>query len=494
MEKETLFLTSSVVELADEEDKPYIVLTNRLCWYGEPNLNNVILPVENAAEYAQTLVDMPVQAKYKKIANKDDLGGHEVRKDPKTGEIVFGTESVGTHVFAEVKDDEVVVNGREKTLPCLFATSKVWKRYKNVVSAIKRLFNEGKLHTSWEVEYTKSTDEDGYKTLNEYRFIGNALLGSTTPPAYPCAETLAVASAETDDISEAVALDVADSKEETVDNTVNENTVVEPAVEPASEPETTEPIVTEPEGAEPQPETAETQPEATGEPETSAEPEGAEPEQASLTVRDIYCGIHDALRAAYPDSWYEIICLLPEEHIAWCHDWDAEHENEVDVFHYEVVDNHINLVGEPEHGELTVSVSQVNAELSKRDAAVAEAAARIQALESEVETLKPYKAEADRTAAEKAKAEKEQKQGELAAYAIRSKFITKSEVEEGGALYSCIAELNKAGIDAVIAERYMAGVKPEQETKYTNEYASVDIDGGESNKANINALQIYLSK
>ena len=165
MEKEKIFLTSSVVELADEEDKPYITLTNRLCWYDEPNLNGVILPAEGAVEKAETLIDMPVQAKYKKIANKDDLGGHEVFTNPVTGDVEFGTLSVGTHVSVEVKDDQVVVDGEEKTLPCLFATSKVWKRHKNVVAAIKRLFAENLLHTSWEVEYDESIFKNGLKTI-----------------------------------------------------------------------------------------------------------------------------------------------------------------------------------------------------------------------------------------------------------------------------------------------------------------------------------------
>ena len=60
MEKDKIYLASTAIELSEEEDKPYIELTNRLCYYGEANLNGVILPVEGAEEKAQTLINMPV--------------------------------------------------------------------------------------------------------------------------------------------------------------------------------------------------------------------------------------------------------------------------------------------------------------------------------------------------------------------------------------------------------------------------------------------------
>jgi len=480
MEKERLYLTSSVVELSDEEDKPYITLTNRLCWYGEPNLNDVELPVEGAEEKAQTLLDMPVQAKYKKIANKDDLGGHEVYRDPVTGEVKFGTMSVGTHVAVEVKDDTVNVYGEEKTLPCLFATSKVWKRYQNVVSAIKRLFSENKLHSSWEIEYNDAEIKGGVKELKNYWFIGNCMLGSTTTPAYPCADTLAVASVENEDsLYEAATLDATEDKEEQLKD--EQDKVLEPVAEPT-------PDVSEqnPEPVEPETEPV-VEPAAEGEP--AAEPEK---EQASLTTEDIYRHLNRALDEMFPNDWIYVMYILPEEHAALCHRCGAD-ELTFLLVNYEVVDDEVRIVGEVEEVKIAVSISEINSELSKRDAAIAEASVKIQNLESELETLKPYKEEADRIAAEKAEAELAEKRKELAEYATRSNLITDAEVAEGGALYDSIKALDKSAIDAEIAQRYMSGIKPAVAEQVKEKHATRDvasIDDGE----NINAVMIYINK
>lgn len=486
MEKNKLFLTSSVIELADEEDKPYIELTNRLCWYGEPNLNGVALPIEGAEEKAKTLLDMPVQAKYKKIANKDDLGGHEAYRDPFTGEIEFATMSVGTHVAVEVKDDTVDVYGEEKTLPCLFAKSKIWKRHKNVVAAVKRLYEEGSLHTSWEVEYSGSKTENGIKTLTDYWFIGNALLGSTTTPAYPCAETLAVASVEQEDsLIDAAALDVAENKEEPVNN---EKEVVVETTEVIKEPvEEVAEVSAEPEAV-----AAEEGTTVTEGSETTEEAKATESgEQASLTTDDLFCHLYEALRAAYPDEYYCIMYILPEEHVVWCHNWKDASELDYTVFHYAVDNDVVSLVGDPEKGKLVVSLSQVNATISERDAVIAAASAKIQTLEDEIETLKPYKAEADRIAAEKAKAELEEKQNALAEYALSSNLIEESEVKAGGALYASIEALDKASIDSEIAKRYMAGKKPIKKSK--TESATIDLSSCEE-EANANIVSLYLNK
>ena len=45
MNKEKTFLTSSTIELSeDEENSQFLTLVNRICYYDEPNLNSVLLP------------------------------------------------------------------------------------------------------------------------------------------------------------------------------------------------------------------------------------------------------------------------------------------------------------------------------------------------------------------------------------------------------------------------------------------------------------------
>lgn len=200
-------MSSNVIELS--EHKTYIELTRRLCYYDYPNLNGVQLNSDTAEERAQTLLMQPVVAKYKKFQNKDDLGGHECSVDSK-GNVTFGTVPIGVNVSVEIKKDTVSINDNAVETPCLFATSRIWTRNKNVCSAIKRLFTEGKLHSSWEILSEKVEYTDNVKILKDYVFEADALLGSTSNPAYgECATTLCVAS--TDDpellLSEAIAND-----------------------------------------------------------------------------------------------------------------------------------------------------------------------------------------------------------------------------------------------------------------------------------------------
>ena len=152
-ENEKIKISSTALELSETTN--YIELTNRLCYYGEPNLNGVMLPVEGAEEHAKSLVLQPVVAKYKVIGNKPDLGGHEYRNG------TFGTENIGVHEEVEVRTDTVPVNGEQKTLPCLFAKSRIWTRNTNVVAAVKRLFSEGRLHSSWEITVSDYEYKDG---------------------------------------------------------------------------------------------------------------------------------------------------------------------------------------------------------------------------------------------------------------------------------------------------------------------------------------------
>ena len=151
MEKMNVVLATKTKEIADY--KTYIEIVNRVCYYDEPNGNGVLLPYDDSAlDIAQTLVGMPVQAKY--IVNdkgEPDLSDHCVSVDD-DGNVTFGTESIGVHTEVWIEDDTVqTFKGEIKTLPCLFARQKIWKRYPNYISAITKLYDEGNLHNSWEV-------------------------------------------------------------------------------------------------------------------------------------------------------------------------------------------------------------------------------------------------------------------------------------------------------------------------------------------------------
>ena len=357
---EKMYLSSAATELSESDT--YIELTNRLCYYGEPNLNDVELPVDGAEEKAQTLVNSPVVAKYKIINKKDDLGGHEAFYDPIDKEVKFGTETVGTHVSVEVKDDEVEINGVKKTLPCLFATSRIWKRNKNIVKAVKRLFAEGKLHTSWEVCANEYSFNNGIKTLTDYFFESNCLLGSTTAPAYPCAETLSLSSMKESQLilAEAVAADF--NEEEIMTKNKKETSAVEEVVE------------TTPEVKEQVSEVDETSNDNTTEIKTDvtaqeeAENKGVEHkeeqsetketeettvsnlEQSALTDFDLRRKLNKACRDKF-DEWCWVSKVFPVEQVCWC-EYDGETECDYLLFTFEIVDDEV-IVSEPEKVKLS---------------------------------------------------------------------------------------------------------------------------------------------
>ena len=82
MYPEKICLASKTIDIA--ENNLYLELTNRMCYYDERNLNDVLLPYkdveEMALECAKSLINMPVQAAYKKIEGQDDPPARRLRK------------------------------------------------------------------------------------------------------------------------------------------------------------------------------------------------------------------------------------------------------------------------------------------------------------------------------------------------------------------------------------------------------------------------------
>jgi hypothetical protein len=124
MDKENVLLSSKTIELS--ETKTYLELLNRVCYYDAPNLNGVELPSDTALEKAQSLVDMPVKAKYTVNANGEPtFRGHEAYID-ENGELAFDTENIGVHTDVYIENDNVDIDGNIVNLPCLFSKQKIW--------------------------------------------------------------------------------------------------------------------------------------------------------------------------------------------------------------------------------------------------------------------------------------------------------------------------------------------------------------------------------
>lgn len=479
-------MSSNVIELS--EHKTYIELTRRLCYYDYPNLNGVQLNSDTAEEKAQSLLMQPVVAKYKRIRNKDDLGGHECSVDNK-GNVTFGTVPIGVNVAVEIKNDTVNINNNTVETPCLFATSRIWTRNKNVCSAIKRLFAEGKLHSSWEILTENAEYVNNVKILKDYVFEADALLGSTSNPAYgECATTLCVASAEDPEILlfEAIAndfnIDNSETKEdktlkikenESVVTSENADVVTDEVVETSQETENVETTET---NNDTETETVNT----SSEEDTQEVVDNSETVDVSaLTVRDLRCKIEKACRDKIRYCW--VAFMFPTENYVLVEFDERESELEYMKFAYTVNGEDVT-VGEPEKVKLAVSVADINSEISEKNDAIIKANEEITALKSEVETLTKYKEMFEQAEAEKAADELAKKKKCLSEYAVKSGYISSEEIESSEEIKKLIESVDENGIKAIIVDRLMAqksdvvAETSEVTTPVTTEVASLTCD------------------
>ena len=459
MNKEKTFLTSSTIELSeDEENSQFLTLVNRICYYDEPNLNSVLLPSDTAEECAQSLIDMPVYAKCRTNADGEPtFGSHEVALDA-DGELFFDTTPIGVHTAVEIKDDTVDVNGKLETLPCLFATQKIWKRNKNAVAAIKRLFAEGKLHNSWEIASYEYSFADGVKTITSYEFEGNTFLGyEFADPAYG-KDAKVVSLSQTDElmVAEALSRDLIDQKTSKEDETLKKNKTsaqVEPQVDPQVDPQVTEPAVEPAQAApvEPTVEPAQAEPQniepAQAEPaEPQPEETQGEPVVASLTDWDIQRKVDQGARDLI-DGWYWVAYLFPEEHKALLRVEGSDELSYMQVS-YVVNDDDTVTVSDPVDVKLSVSVSEINSKFAELTDTIASLNQKVNDLTAEVETLTPYREAAQ-------KAEHDAAEAKLRAYAENSKQFTEEELQSEE-MTKIFSELDESALKMMIADRVVS--------------------------------------
>ena len=354
-------LASKVIELS--EHSSYIELVDRVCYYNAENANGVQLNYDDKSlEKAKTLVDQPVLAKYLTDNNgKPTLGGHGAIRT-KDG-IKFSTSAIGVHTDVWIDDAEVqLASGEVRIEKCLFAKIKLWNRFENMISAVRRLFEEDRLHNSWEISVGSYEYSNSVKTLIDYEFIGNALLGEATPAYGSCSKVLTLSSLEDEDaelmIAEALTADILASESASNINTnqlddsksdreeemlmdANENVVVEnsetvaeeEAVETVKVEETAEAVEVEESNSE-TPEVSEGESVEDSESETDAnDTAGAETDTTSetneggqgeksemLTDRDISIKIENAFRKNGGEGY--VAMVFPEEKIVLIKRWN----------------------------------------------------------------------------------------------------------------------------------------------------------------------------
>lgn len=514
--------SSSVVDLAEEKD--YLTLKNKICFFDSENLNNVQIDYdESTLEQCQTLINMPVVAAYRKNNGKDDLGGHEV--SIVDGKVKFGTATIGVVTNIEIKQEDVkTVTGEVKNLPVLYADERIWTRNENATNAIKRLHLDGKLFSSWEVKSSEYTFKDNIKHLQKYSFLANCLLGTRSYPAYGTDGAQVLEISERNDnceylaaesmFSEALALDMesasaSNTNQNQLDDTnrkeglsmdVNENIVVETSEEEVKE-ETVEVVNTE-ETAEANieevvnnevAEVSEDDPveESTTEKtvevessEGSVDNEQAEEEIAMNTERDIRRMIRNALNETNHEDYMDIAFVFPEDKIVLVQSWSMK-ELEYVQYSYRVDGDKVVLENEKKV-ELIISPLQINSEIEKKNNVIAEANERIVALESQVAELNKVKEEYDKIKAERAENEHAEAVNKLREYVVKSGRFTEEEIASEN-IQKAINNLDESWLKAEIADRLVASLANNTKNCETSEIkepkATISVVLGEEKTA-----------
>ena len=478
-------------EIELSENKHYLELETVVGYYNYPNANGRQMDYGETAEeqaatlaLAQTLVNMPVKAKYTKNAQGlPTFRGHEAKKLA-TGEVIFGTEKIGTHTEVRIEPREVETFDHQKmTLPCLIAKQVIWKDNKNVVAAIQRLFNLGKLYTSWEVVATQYHFKDGIKYLTDYAFIGDALLGyEYATPAYGVnAEVVSVASEQEEQmdcewmVAEALSMDMLAREGDEVKRMEKEDKKI-PAVEEA------EAVVEEQ-----TPAAAEQTPAAEGQAPAAEQAEDTpvqDTEVSALTMRDI----HDKLRKAVNEkssvyAWVSMV--FPEEKRIWVKT-EGMLDLEFDQYEYQVEGDTVTI-GDPIRIRMELPLMELSEGYKTRGE-------QVEKLEAEVAELKPYKEKWEAAEAQKVKEAHEAAVAELSALASEAGCFAEEELASGE-IAEMIEQERAAELKAAIFDRTMKKKSVPEMAEVTKQIAprrSLAQDEGAVDK--IGAMRKFLHR
>lgn len=496
---ENILFNTSKVWIAEAADNGNMRARFVLCDFGV-NLNGVQLNRETIESWMGSMVNKPLVGKITRglFGEKEDFAGHEMRKTyikddagNMTQVVTFGTNAYGTFVDIGIEE----VDGVE----CLVATAEIWNRFPKTVQLIKDRIAAGTLHTSWEIAVNTFTmTAAGVKVIDDGLFEGLCMLGAKVQPAFDSSRLLEVAEADVDD--ELISAMEDDMKETTMtkDEISEVETQLEAETEIAEETSFSETVEAQ--------ETSEDvaadsviqgEEEIAEEAHTGEDVTTASEEVASLTVHDLYDRIFKALRVKFDRSWPYIAHMFPEEHTVWVRFEDAESELDYVLFVYEVIGDDV-LIDDGTPVKLTVSIASINETLAQKDAAIAAALSENAELKAKIDELTKIKAEYDKIQEQKAKDEIAEKQSALRAYALKSGFFTDGELSKGNAK-KLIDALDKAGIDQMIAARYMAQLSKNAEkpveTSAANDVVTtaVDLTAEDVKPVRLSAVQVYLN-
>ena len=428
VKKENICFSSKTIELSENEN--YIELTNRVCYYNVPNLNNVELPYDDGSLIkAKTLINMPVVAKYTTNSNGEPtFKGHEVYYD-ENGNIYFGTDNIGTHFDVYIKEDMVVTDleGTTQRLPCLFAKYRIWKRNENVVNAVHRLYNEGKLYSSWEIETLSYQYDNNVKILNDYVFLGNCLLGyEYAYPAYG-QDSKAIQMSQKESqllVAEAFSKDLLENKSVSNINLQKEDKILDKQNK------------------------------------NIKNSKNSKKDSTEILGTEVVKNTDDGNNTETSENVVSVNSNIPEESV-----------DEKDTI--------ISTLKEKNNS--------LNSKVELLNSSIVEANAKIQTMSAQIAELIPFKEAADKAEKERIESETASKREQLKEHALKSGFITKDELSSDDKIKECISNVSKKDLDSIIAERFILSLNSkETKVKNTQETASIDTKKkNETVKANL---------
>lgn len=530
MEPENFILNSKLLEVASY--KNYKEATFLISVLDQPDLYGRIIPKDSGEKYASTIIGYPVVAKLKKniFGQVSDFEGHgviEVKSKNGKKKKKFTTTPIGVVMDAWTEIREV--EGYEGEQECILCKTKLWSsRFPEYFKVFDKLWEQGKVQSSWELTATKVEEQGENKIYKVFEFIGNCVLGSGHVGAVPSAGVLEYAELENyeTELAEALEKDMADldiENEDKEDVDLADKTKKDTPVEDTENKDLKNPESVDDSECKKKKETAEcgvkkkktacaevdeddaecktkkkktscadTEEDAECNPKkkktSCAEVEEPEKvtETASLTDCDLFRKINEACKKSIDCCWGYISYWFPEEKTVWYKPDNAESQLDFKLFTYEVVDDEVS-VSEPQDVKLTVSVADVNNEIAEKDNkigaltaeleikndAVIKAGEKISKLNVEISELKPYKEAADKAEQERIDAEIAEAKETLKSNMLKNNLFTEEEISKPE-IAELIEKRDEKEINNLIAQRYIASF--DKETEVSADTASYEED------------------
>ena len=399
------------------------------------DLNGRFMSKEVGEKCHKSIIGYPIVAKLitDKKGNPVDFGGHEItKKKDSEGNISykFNTVPIGSILDSNIE----TIDDKE----CIVISTKLWSdRFPEYFTVLDKLWEDGKVSSSWELAVNEWEETDEGKILKDVEFLGNCILGSTVEGAVPGAGMLEYAEINNDEIALASALRNDIDKNNEVGEKMNENENITKANE-------------NPENI-----TAENDenvnPDNVSKENVNADNTNKDNKQTSvLTSYDIETKLESLV---CKDGYGYPSYIFPEEHYALCRSWK---DNSLDYtkVNYSVSDNDVEIIS-TEKVTLVIEVKDINTFVAEKNDAIIKMDSEIAELKTKVESLEKDSTELAEIKKQNEEAELKKKQDEVAEYAKSSGYFTDEEMASDE-FKNLIAEADINSVKALIADKCVA--------------------------------------